>query len=104
VPSLDSIDLTNDQMDAIARALAAVQPAHREPFLHAFTRRLRGHEVGDGSVGRAIRECFTSGEFLTLQTVAIGKSVGGVGGKGQARGSVTGRQGYSKLASGSPER
>jgi hypothetical protein len=77
VPSIDSLALSDSQMSAVARACEAIQPADRDPFLRALTHRLRGEVIGDGSVGRAIRDLISTGVYRTLMTVAVGGSVAG---------------------------
>jgi hypothetical protein len=72
MPSIDAIPLTDSQMSAIARACEAIQPVDRDPFLRALTHRLRGEEIGDGSVGRAIRDVLGTGAYRMLMTVAVG--------------------------------
>jgi hypothetical protein len=45
------------------RACEALLPADRDPFLRALAHRLRGELIGDGSLGRAIRDVMHSGFF-----------------------------------------
>jgi hypothetical protein len=81
MPSIDAIDLSDSQMDAVARAVAAILPADRDPFLRSLTHKLRGETIGDGSVGRAIRDLIATGNYRTMMTVAIGAKGGVVEGR-----------------------
>jgi hypothetical protein len=85
VQSLEVTDLSDNQQIAVAQAIAAIQPGFRDAFLRDILRRLCGREVGDGSVGRAIREAFSTGQFHLLHTVAIGKFVGGASAPGRGK-------------------
>jgi hypothetical protein len=57
------ISLSDDQLAAVMRACAPLMPVDRDPFLRALAHRLRGQEIGDGTVGRAIRELLHGGFF-----------------------------------------
>jgi hypothetical protein len=83
-------------MTAVVQACGALQPHCRDQFLRALAAKLRGHVIGDGSLSRAIRDLFASGEFLMAQTVAVGKAVRGAGAPGSGR--------RSKLLEGEPLR
>jgi hypothetical protein len=61
-------------MTAVARALAALQPIDRDRFLRALAQRLSGVEIGDGSVGRAIRDLIGTGAYRLTQIVAVGRT------------------------------
>jgi hypothetical protein len=50
------VALTDDQLDAVMRAAQPLAVGDRDAFLQAVAARLQGHELGDGEVGRAIRE------------------------------------------------
>jgi len=50
------ISLSQPQFLAIANAAAALFPADRDPFIAAMAAALEGLPLGDGSVGRAIRD------------------------------------------------
>ena len=51
------VEVTDEQMTMIYRASDALLPPDRPAFLSALADRLRGEAiVGDGSIGRAIRE------------------------------------------------
>ena len=50
-----SILITDQQYLAIANAAAALCPADRDQFIAAVARELAGQSIGDGTVGRAIR-------------------------------------------------
>jgi hypothetical protein len=50
------IALSDLQLDAIMRACEPLQPDARAGFLEAVAAALQGREIGDGSVGRAIRQ------------------------------------------------
>jgi hypothetical protein len=50
------IPLSQPQFLAIANAAAALCPADRDPFIAAVAAELHGLPIGDGTVGRAIRE------------------------------------------------
>jgi hypothetical protein len=51
------LEVTDEQMTMIYRASDALLPPDRPAFLSALAVRLRGEPiVGDGSIGRAIRE------------------------------------------------
>jgi hypothetical protein len=82
---IDLVDLTDAQQTAIAQAIAAIQPGFCDAFLRDVMRRLSGREVGDGSVGRAIREAFGTGQYRLLREVAIGKFVGGASAPGRGK-------------------
>jgi hypothetical protein len=76
--SLDQLDLTDDQHTAILRAAAALQRVDHGPFLRAVAQRLQGETIGDGSVGRAIREVLALGCYRNeVSTPAIGGGVKG---------------------------
>jgi hypothetical protein len=76
MPSIDSIPLTDNQMSIVAQTCAAIAPADRDPFLQALTRRLKGEEIGDGSIGRAIRDLLGTGHYRTQMTTAVGAGGG----------------------------
>jgi hypothetical protein len=61
-------------MSTVARACEAIQPADRDPFLHALAHRLRGETIGDGAIFRAIRDLLGAGAFRTQMTVAVGRN------------------------------
>jgi hypothetical protein len=48
--------ITPEQMSAIKAAANTLVLADRAPFLEAVAEGLRGREIGNGIVGRAIRE------------------------------------------------
>jgi hypothetical protein len=48
--------LSASQFSAIANAAAALNPSDRESFIQAVAGELEGKPIGDGSVGRAIRD------------------------------------------------
>jgi hypothetical protein len=50
------IPLSQPQFLAIANAAAALFPADRDPFIAAVAAALEGQPIGDGSVGRIIRD------------------------------------------------
>jgi hypothetical protein len=50
------IPLSQPQFLAIANAAAALNPVDRDPFIAAVAAALEGLPLGDGSVGRIIRE------------------------------------------------
>jgi hypothetical protein len=51
------ISLSDDQLTAVMRAAAPLQPYDREAFLVAVATMFGGREaIGDGELGRAIRE------------------------------------------------
>jgi hypothetical protein len=84
--SLDQLDLTDEQLNAVARAAGALQLQERDRFLRAIAHRLSRVMVGDGSVARAIRDELVANRYLTATAAVVG-------------GAVTGRK-YSKLSSG----
>jgi hypothetical protein len=53
--------LSDDQMHQVMVAAAALLPIDRDPFLRALAHRLHGETVGDGTVGRVIRELLKPG-------------------------------------------
>ena len=55
---MPTIELTAEQSLAISNAAAALCPADRDAFFAAVARQLAGHEIGDGSVARAISAAF----------------------------------------------
>jgi hypothetical protein len=50
------IALSQPQFLAIANAAAALNPVDRDQFIVAIAAELAGMPIGDGSIGRAIRE------------------------------------------------
>ena len=50
------IPLSASQFAAIANAAAALYPADRDPFIAAVAAALEGQPVGDGVLGRIIRD------------------------------------------------
>ena len=62
-PPPNPISLSDAQLTAVMTAAAALQPSERDPFLRSLAHRLRGEEIGDGSVARAIRELMAGGYF-----------------------------------------
>jgi hypothetical protein len=50
------IPLTGSQFLAIVNAAAALCPVDRDPFLAAVAAALQGQPIGDGTVGRIVRE------------------------------------------------
>jgi len=50
------IPLSQPQFLAIANAAAALYPADRDPFIAAVAAALEGQPIGDGSIGRIIRD------------------------------------------------
>ena len=55
-PSPRPLSLTDEQMTALLRAAAPLDPDLRSPFLAACARTLQDRTLGDGEVFRAIRE------------------------------------------------
>jgi hypothetical protein len=53
---MSPLRLSDSQLDAIMRAAQPLPVHMRDGFLKAVAERLRGQELGDGEVGRAIRE------------------------------------------------
>jgi hypothetical protein len=54
------IGLTNEQLLTIQRAASPLHPHDRGPFLERVAEMLNGHEIGDGLVGRVVREASIS--------------------------------------------
>jgi hypothetical protein len=50
------IPLSQPQFLAIANAAAALYPADRDPFIAAVAAALEGQPIGDGTIGRVIRD------------------------------------------------
>jgi hypothetical protein len=50
------VALTDQQLTAIMRAAEPLRVGDRDRFLQAVAERLQGRVIGDGEVGRAIRE------------------------------------------------
>jgi len=50
------IPLSQPQFLAIANAAAALFPGDRDPFIAALAAALEGQPIGDGTIGRAIRD------------------------------------------------
>jgi hypothetical protein len=50
------IPLSQPQFLAIANAAAALCPSDRDPFIAAVAAALEGLPLGDGTIGRAIRD------------------------------------------------
>ena len=50
------IALTDAQLAAVMRACEPLAPRDRGAFLEAVADALHGREIGDGTIGRAIRE------------------------------------------------
>jgi hypothetical protein len=63
-------------MTVVAQACEVIQPVDRDAFLHALAHRLRGEEIGDGSVSRAIRDLVSTRAYRLQQTVAVGRDSG----------------------------
>jgi hypothetical protein len=74
MPSIDTLLLTDAQTATVERALEAIQPVDRDAFWHALTHRLRGEEIGDGSLARAIRDLVGTGAYRFLHAVAVGRT------------------------------
>jgi hypothetical protein len=54
--SLAPIPLTGSQFLAVVNAAAALCPVDRDPFLIAVAAGLQGQPIGDGTIGRIVRE------------------------------------------------
>jgi hypothetical protein len=67
------ISLTDDQLTVITNAAHPLPPQDRGPFLERVAELLRGVEIGDGSIGRAVREA--QREFLRPPAVTDGTAV-----------------------------
>jgi hypothetical protein len=52
------ISLSDRQSLTVTNAAAALCPADRDPFYQAVAHQLAGHEIGDGSVHRAVAVAF----------------------------------------------
>jgi hypothetical protein len=52
---MSPIALTDDQLSMLMRTAATISPDRREQFLLAVADQLRGQDIGDGVVNRAIR-------------------------------------------------
>jgi hypothetical protein len=52
------ITLSDRQSSAVASAAAALSAADRDQFYQAVAHQLAGHEIGDGSVHRAVATAF----------------------------------------------
>jgi hypothetical protein len=91
------IGLSQDQKESLARIVATIVPPDRDMFVRDVGRRMRGQMVGDGTLGRALRDALDTNLYRRSALIAVG-------GKGRPRGSVDGRHGYSRLASGAGER
>jgi hypothetical protein len=50
------LNVTDEQLATICRASDVLLPPDRPAFLAALENRLRGEVIGDGAIGRAIRE------------------------------------------------
>jgi hypothetical protein len=50
------IPLSQPQFLAIANAAAALCPSDRDPFIAAVAAALEGQPIGDGTIGRALRD------------------------------------------------
>jgi hypothetical protein len=85
--SLDALDLSDAQYAAIEGASRLLHAADRDAFLAALAHRLRGEVIGDGSVGRAIRDLLATGAYRTQVHAAIGSSASGAAGERQRRAS-----------------
>jgi hypothetical protein len=53
---MSPLRLTDEQLSAIMRAAQSLPVHTRDSFLQAVAECLQGKELGDGEVGRAIRE------------------------------------------------
>jgi hypothetical protein len=71
---LDALDLSDPQHNAVESATRVLHTADRDAFLAALTHRLCGETIGDGSVGRAIRDLLATGAYRTQVHAAIGSS------------------------------
>jgi hypothetical protein len=54
------ITLSDRQSTAVASAAAALPASDRPAFYDAVARQLAGHEIGDGSVHRAVAAAFSA--------------------------------------------
>jgi hypothetical protein len=54
-PAMPPISLSDDQLTTSTRAAEPLLPFDRGPFLERVAEMLRGVEVGDGAVARAVR-------------------------------------------------
>jgi hypothetical protein len=61
------IALTDGQLLAIQRAADPLHPEDRGPYLEKVAEMLNGHEIGDGLVGRVVREA--QRQFLRVPEV-----------------------------------
>jgi hypothetical protein len=50
------IELTDSQLDQVYRCAEPLHPHDRTPYLERVAEMLRGREIGDGVVARAVRE------------------------------------------------
>jgi hypothetical protein len=64
------ITLTDYQLDIVYRAAEPLLPVDRGPFLERVAEMLRGVEIGDGTVARAVRTA--QGEFFRPPQVTDG--------------------------------
>jgi hypothetical protein len=48
------IKLTDEQLAVITRGAEPLHPRDRSDYLRAVATELNGHEIGDGTVGRAV--------------------------------------------------
>src|SRR5215472_9526071 len=55
--SMPPLPLTDEQLDAVMRAAAPLQPRDRDPFLRDVANALQGHEIGPGLLHRIVCEC-----------------------------------------------
>jgi hypothetical protein len=77
MPSVDTLDLTEPQLDAVARTYATLHPGDRDSFLRDLTARLKNEVVGDGLLFRVLRELTASGCYRPLATVEVGTGASG---------------------------
>jgi hypothetical protein len=71
MPIPKPISLSDSQLDAVMRACAVLPPHDRSAFLSALAHQLRGEEIGDGAVFRAIRELLHSRFFQAPQVTSL---------------------------------
>ena len=59
------IGLTDQQLELVKAAARHISPAARCQFLQAIANELRGCEIGDGAVGRAVKLALASADRWT---------------------------------------
>jgi hypothetical protein len=64
--------LSDSQLQQVMTAAAALHPSDHDSFLRALAHRVKGEEIGDGAVHRAVKELLHGGFFTERVAGDIG--------------------------------